>query len=62
MATLIEQLEKDIPRLEAKYGSDNPFVKDSKEQLRAMKANAGKSTQEVFRMQAADFSPPAKAE
>jgi hypothetical protein len=35
-----------------------------KEQLRASKANAGKSTQEVYRMQAAKFNkqPPTSAE
>lgn len=57
MPTLIQQLPDDIKRLEAKYGSDNPFVKQLKEQLRAMKANGDKSTQDVFRMQAFNFSP-----
>lgn len=58
MSTLIESLERDIPRLEAEFGSDNQFVKDSKEQLRAMKENAGKTTQDVYRMQAVNFSRP----
>jgi len=57
MASLIEELPGKIARLEAKYGSDNPFVKDMKEQLRAMKETAGKSTQDVYLMQAVDFSP-----
>lgn len=52
MSTLIEQLKKDVARLEPRLGSEHPFVKDLKEQLRASEANAGKSTEEVFRMQA----------
>jgi hypothetical protein len=58
MATLLEQLPKDIARLEAKYGPDNPFVKQQKEQLLAMLENSGKSTEGVFRLQAFNFSPP----
>lgn len=57
MSTLIEDLKAEIARLEAKHGSDNKFVKDLKEQLRASEATSGKTAQEVFRMQAADFSP-----
>ena len=53
MSTLIEELPGDIARLEAKYGPDNQFVKDLKEQLRASKATQGKTAQEVYRMQAA---------
>lgn len=56
MSTLIESLRAQIARLEPKHGSDNPFVKDLKEQLRASEANAGKSTEEVFRMQAVPVS------
>ena len=57
MSTLIEDLKEAITRLEAKHGSDNKFVKDLKEQLRASEATSGKTAQEVFRMQAVDFSP-----
>lgn len=52
MSTLIEELPGEISRLEAKYGADNQFVKDLKEQLRASKATLGKTAQEVYRMQA----------
>lgn len=52
MSTLIEQLKKDVEELEPRLGSEHPFVKDLKEQLRASEANAGNSTEEVFRMQA----------
>lgn len=48
MASLIEELPARIAELEAKHGSADPFVKDLKEQLRAMKANVGKSAQDVF--------------
>ena len=48
---------EEIARLEAKHGSDNKFVKDLKEQLRASEATSGKTAQEVFRMQAFDFTP-----
>lgn len=59
MATLIESLKRQIARLEAEHGSDNPFVKDLKEQLRASEATTDKTSHEVFRMQAVDFSPHA---
>ncbi len=57
MSTLIERLPQRIADLEAKHGSDDLYVKDLKEQLRAMKANAGKTTQDVYRMQAVKFEP-----
>jgi hypothetical protein len=56
MRTLIEDLKEAITRLEAKHCSDNKFVKDLKEQLRASEATSGKTVQEAFRMQAVDFS------
>lgn len=57
MATsLMASLPARIQKLEAKYGSDNPYVKDLKEQLRAMKENDGKTTQDVYRLQAMNFS------
>ena len=52
MATLIEELPKQIERLEAKFGPDNPYVKQLKEQLRASIATQGKSSQDVYLMQA----------
>lgn len=55
MPTLIEQLPAEIARLEAKFGSDNPYVQQLKEQLRASIATQGKSTQDVYRMQAFTF-------
>lgn len=57
MSTLIEQLRKDVRELERKHGSGDPYVKDLKEQLRASEANAGKSTEEVYKMQATQFKP-----
>lgn len=56
MATLIESLKAQIARLQARHGSDSPFVKDLKEQLRASEATSGMTTHEVFQMQAVDFS------
>ena len=58
MSTLMQQLPEEIKRLEAKHGSDNPYVKQLKEQLRGMQQNGDKSTQDVFRMQAVQFDPP----
>ena len=60
MSTLLEDLKRQIKRLEAKHGSDDQFVKDLKEQLRASEANAGKTADEVYRMQAPRFAPPEK--
>ena len=57
MPTLTEQLEKEISALEAKVGSDSPFVKQLKEQLRASKENGAQSTQDVYRLQATEFKP-----
>lgn len=60
MSTLIESLKAEIARLQAKHGSDNQFVKDLKEQLRASEATSGKTAHEVYRIQAFDFSPTAE--
>lgn len=51
MSTLIESLERQIKRLEAMHGSDELYVIFLKEQLRACKANAGKSTQQALNFQ-----------
>ncbi|MBM9536190.1 hypothetical protein [Desulfobulbus alkaliphilus] len=55
MASLIDEMPEKIARLEASHGSDNPFVKDLKRQYAAMKANQGKTAEEVYRMQAVQF-------
>ena len=60
MSTLIEDLKRRIPKLEAEHGSDHPYVKDLKEQLRSSEANAGNTADQVYRMQAVQFSPPEK--
>lgn len=52
MRTLIEELPDEIAELEAEFGSDNPYVKDLKRQLAAMKENVGKTAEDVYRMQA----------
>ena len=57
MSTLIESLKAQIARLEAKHGSDSPFVEDLKEQLRASEATEGETAEEVFKMQAVNFAP-----
>ena len=55
MTTLIESLKAQIVRLEPKHGSDDPFVKDLKEQLRASEDTLGKTAQDVYQMQAVQF-------
>lgn len=50
--SLIDSLPDRIRKLEQKVGSDNQYVKDLKRQLASMKANQGKSSQDVYRMQA----------
>ncbi len=59
MTTLIESLKAQITRLEAKHGSEHPFVKDLKEQLRASEETSGKTAQEVYQMHAVQFAPAA---
>jgi hypothetical protein len=56
MSTLIERLQSEIERLEMKHGSEDQYVKQLKEQLRASIANEGKSTQDVYRMQARQWT------
>jgi len=48
MASLMEDLPKEIKRLEEIHGSENRYVIMLKEQLRAMKETQGKSLKEVF--------------
>ena len=57
MSTLLEQLPERIARLESKVGSDSPFVKQLKEQLRAMKETGDKTADEVYFLQAGVFPP-----
>lgn len=52
MATLIDQLPAQIKALEESHGPGNPFVKQLKEQLRAMKETADMSLQDIYCMQA----------
>ena len=56
MSTLIERLQSEIERQEMRLGLEHPFVKQLKEQLRASIANEGKSTQDVYRMQARQWT------
>ena len=58
MSTLIEVLERQIARLEAKHGPSDPYVTDLKEQLRASKATQGKTAKEVYLMQAQPLNKP----
>jgi hypothetical protein len=55
MTSLVEKLPREIARLEAKYGSDNQFVKDLKRQYEGMLASRGKTAEEVYTMQAVKF-------
>ena len=55
MATLIEELPGRIAKLEEKFGSEDLFVKDLKEQLRASIANKGKTAHQMYQMQAVMF-------
>ncbi len=48
MTTLTEKLPKEIKRLEASHGPDNPFVRMLKEQLRVANETKGKSAKEVY--------------
>jgi len=59
-SSLAQSLQVQIKRLEAKHGSDDPYVKRLKEQLRAIKETDGKTTQDVYRMQAVNFSKAKK--
>jgi plasmid maintenance system antidote protein VapI len=56
MPSLIEEMPAKIQRLEEKFGSDNQFVQDLKRQYERMKANQGKTSQDVYRMAAVNFS------
>ena len=62
MPSLIERLPAEIAALEDELGSDNPYVQQLKEQLRASIATQGKSTQDVYRMQAFTFPTGHSAE
>ena len=62
MKSLIERLPARIKRLEQKHGSDDPYVKDLKRQLAAMKANKGKSSRQVYLMGAKDREPSRAAD
>ncbi len=54
--TLMQPLPELIARLEAKRGSESKFVKELKEQLRAIKETQGKSAQDLYPMLAPEIS------
>lgn len=58
MKPLIEELPGRIAKLEQEFGSENPFVRSLREQLRAMQENVSKPTQDVYMVQ----TMPLKAE
>lgn len=60
MTTQIDRLKTEIARLEPLHGSDDPFVKDMKEQLRACEANKGMTAFEVY--QAQSVNPTSQSE
>jgi hypothetical protein len=60
MPTLMERLPRTIMKLEAEFGSDNPFVKSLKQQLANMRKNAGKSLDEVWYAQSMPRQEPTK--
>ena len=62
MPSLIEKMPGKIARLEAKFGSDNGFVKDLKRQYEGMKANQGKTSRDVYRMAATIFRKEEESE
>ena len=45
MVSEIDLLRKDIPRLEKKFGMDNPFVEVLKAQLASLQNQTGKQSQ-----------------
>jgi hypothetical protein len=53
---LVESLNVQIARMEPKHGSDNPYVKDLKEQLRASEETSDKTAQEVYQMLTVQFA------
>ena len=52
MATLIQELEQDIPRAEERLGSDARIVREMKRQLEGLKAESRLSDQLVFNVSA----------
>ena len=52
MATLIQELEMDIPRAEERLGSDARIVREMKRQLEGLKAESRLSDQLVFNVSA----------
>lgn len=57
MKSLLEKMPEDIAWAEAEFGKDSPFVSDLKRQYEAMKANQGKSLNQVYQMGAVQRSP-----
>ena len=52
MATLIQELEQDIPRAEERLGSDARIVREMRRQLEGLKAESKLSDQLVFNVSA----------
>lgn len=52
MATLIQELEQDIPRAEERLGSDARIVREMRRQLEGLKAESRLSDQLVFNVSA----------
>ena len=52
MATLIQELEQDIPRAEERLGSDARIVREMRRQLEGLKAESKLNDQLVFNVSA----------
>ena len=52
MATLIQELEQDIPRAEERLGSDARIVREMRRQLEGLKAEGRLNDQLVFNVSA----------
>lgn len=57
MATLAQKLPLEIARLEQKFGPDNPFVQQLKQQLATIQKYGDSSTKEIWMTQAREFPP-----
>ena len=60
MATLIQELEQDIPRAEERLGSDARIVREMKRQLEGLKAESKLNDQLVFNVSATNQGNPQK--
>ena len=60
MATLIQELEQDIPRAEERLGSDARIVREMRRQLEGLKAESKLNDQLVFNVSATNQGNPQK--